>query len=126
MGNGIAKLTALVDGTRSLRSTVARNAAGEGELLEQLLHALFITADVGVNFRVGAIQVSVGNKEVSSVARAGDQDRFERMGEAFFTRVREAYLARAAAAPERFLIIDADRPAKDVSADIFARISSWL
>ena len=59
-------------------------------------------------------------------ARAGDQDRFERMGEAFFTRVREAYLARAAAAPERFLIIDADRPAKDVSADIFARISSWL
>ena len=59
-------------------------------------------------------------------AVAGDQDRFERMGEAFFTRVREAYLARAAAAPERFLIIDADRPAKDVSADIFARISSWL
>ena len=59
-------------------------------------------------------------------ARAGDQDRFERMGEAFFTRVREAYLARAAAAPERFLIINADRPAKDVSADIFARISSWL
>ena len=59
-------------------------------------------------------------------ARAGDQDRFERMGEAFFTRVREAYLARAAAAPERFLIINADRPPKDVSADIFARISSWL
>jgi len=59
-------------------------------------------------------------------ARARDQDRIERMGEAFFTRVREAYLARAAAAPERFLIIDADRPAKDVSADIFARISSWL
>ena len=72
--DGVAQLTAFVDGARSFGCNVAGDAAGEGELLEQLLHALFITADVGVNFRVGAIQVSVGNKEVSSVARAGDQD----------------------------------------------------
>ena len=74
MCDGVAQLAAFVDGARSFGCNVAGDAAGEGELLEQLLHALFITADVGVNFRVGAIQVSVGNKEVSSVARAGDQD----------------------------------------------------
>ena len=74
MCDGVAQLAAFVDGARSFGCNVAGDAAGEGELLEQLLHALFITADVGVNFRVGAVQVSVGNKEVSSVARAGDQD----------------------------------------------------
>ena len=59
-------------------------------------------------------------------ARAGDQDRFERMGEDFFTRVRNAYLERAQANPGRFLVIDADRPAEEIAADIQKRISAWL
>ena len=74
MGDGIAQLAAFVDGTGGLGRNVGRDAAGEAELLEQLAHALFITADVGVHFAVGAVQVGVGNKEVAAVARAGDQD----------------------------------------------------
>jgi dTMP kinase len=53
------------------------------------------------------------------VAGAGDApDRFEREQHDFFERVRAAYLARAAAAPERFCVIDASRPPTDIAADI--------
>lgn len=50
--------------------------------------------------------------------RAGDADRFEREDVAFFERVRNAYLARAAAEPGRFIVIDAARSAEEVGADI--------
>lgn len=41
------------------------------------------------------------------LADARTPDRFEREGEAFFQRTRNAYLARAAQAPERILVVDA-------------------
>ena len=45
-------------------------------------------------------------------------DRFEREDEVFFTRVREGYAARAAAAPGRFIRIDAEQPREAVWAQI--------
>ncbi|MCC7121578.1 MAG: dTMP kinase [Gammaproteobacteria bacterium] len=54
----------------------------------------------------------------------GAGDRFEAERAEFFTRVRDAYLARAAAAPQRFIVVDACRDAAAVSAtlrDLFAR-----
>ena len=45
-------------------------------------------------------------------------DKFEREAQAFFDRVRATYLARAAADPARFRVIDATRPVADVRADI--------
>ena len=77
MGNGIAKLTALVDGTRSLRSTVARNAAGEGELLEHFLHAFLVLADVRINFTIRTFQISVGDQEVSAMSWTGKKDHIQ-------------------------------------------------
>ncbi|MBT8040551.1 MAG: dTMP kinase [Xanthomonadales bacterium] len=41
------------------------------------------------------------------VALRGEADRFEREPEAFFERVRQAYLERAKAQPDRFEVIDA-------------------
>ena len=41
-------------------------------------------------------------------ARRGASDRFEREALEFFERVRGAYLARAKAFPDRFVVIDAD------------------
>jgi dTMP kinase len=55
------------------------------------------------------------------LARAGARgaaDRFETERLSFFEAVRAGYLARAAAEPERFRIIDAARPLADVQADI--------
>lgn len=59
-------------------------------------------------------------------ARAGAQDRFEAMGEDFFRRVQDAYLRRAAARPERFLIVDASGSPEAVTAEIARKVSAWL
>jgi dTMP kinase len=58
---------------------------------------------------------------VQGLARAhqrGAPDRFEQEALSFFTRVRDTYLERAAAAPERYLIVDAGRPLPDVQVQI--------
>ena len=44
-------------------------------------------------------------------------DRIERERDAFFERVRAAFLARAAAEPERFRVLDASRPVEEVAAE---------
>jgi dTMP kinase len=50
--------------------------------------------------------------------KRGELDRFENEQAAFFTRVRQAYLERARAFPERFRIIDAGQPLDVVQAQI--------
>ena len=56
MGQGVAKLAALVDGARSLGCKVAGNAAGIGELTEELLQAGLVIGDVGTNLTIGAVE----------------------------------------------------------------------
>lgn len=53
-------------------------------------------------------------------ARGGAPDRFERERGEFFAAVRQAYLARAAAAPERIAVVDASRPLAAVGTQIEA------
>jgi dTMP kinase len=48
----------------------------------------------------------------------GETDRFEEESTGFFERVRRAYLARAAAAPERFAIVDASAGLDEVWAQV--------
>jgi dTMP kinase len=50
--------------------------------------------------------------------RNSDGDRFEREARDFFERVREGYLARVAADPQRFRIIDAAQSLDAVSAQV--------
>ncbi len=50
--------------------------------------------------------------------RGAATDRFEQEREAFFARVREAYLQRAAAEPQRIRVVDASQPLPAVQADI--------
>lgn len=59
---------------------------------------------------------------LARAGRRGPGDRFERETVAFFERVRAAYLERAAALPERFLVIDAAGPLAQVSAAIAAGV----
>lgn len=48
----------------------------------------------------------------------GAPDRFEQEAISFFTRVRQTYLERALAAPERYLIVNAGKSLADVQAQI--------
>lgn len=51
------------------------------------------------------------------------QDRFEQEDAAFFTRTRAVYRQRAAACPQRYALIDGDRPPATVAADIEAALA---
>lgn len=51
-------------------------------------------------------------------SKRGEADRFEEESRAFFERVRQAYLRRAAAAPERFAVIDASGDLDEVWAQV--------
>lgn len=53
-------------------------------------------------------------------------DRLESERAEFHTRVRDAYLALAAAEPQRFLVLDATLPADDLAAEVRARVESAL
>jgi dTMP kinase len=53
-------------------------------------------------------------------------DRLEAEASEFHDRVRSAYLALAAAEPERFLVIDAALPADEIAAAIRVRVSTLL
>lgn len=70
----VAELAALVDGSRRLGRDVAGDAAGEGELPEQLAQALGVLLDARVDLAVGAFQVGVGDQPRSAVPRPGHVD----------------------------------------------------
>jgi dTMP kinase len=53
-------------------------------------------------------------------------DRLEAEAQDFHIRVRESFLALAAAEPERFLVVDAALPPEQLAADIRARIAPLL
>jgi len=53
-------------------------------------------------------------------------DRLEAEAQDFHIRVRESFLALAAAEPERFLVVDAALPPERLAADIQARIAPLL
>lgn len=59
-------------------------------------------------------------------ARRSDPDRFESEARPFFQRVRDAYLSRAARAPERYRVIDASHPLDAVQNTIRETLEQWL
>ena len=63
------------------------------------------------------------------LARAGGlgkPDRFEREDIRFHERVREGYLSLAASEPERWIVVDATRPADLVTEEIWPRVEELL
>ena len=59
-------------------------------------------------------------------AERSDADRLEAQAADFHARVRNAYLARARAEPERFAVIDATQPLAAVQAAIAAALARFL
>ncbi|WP_136248534.1 dTMP kinase [Halomonas borealis] len=56
----------------------------------------------------------------------GQRDRFERERGEFFEAVRHAYLARAAAEPERIAVVDAERALDEVQAELGRLLDAHL
>ncbi len=54
------------------------------------------------------------------------QDRFEQERAEFFSRVRDAYLAIAAAEPERVKVVDASQPLEAVQANVRQQLDTLL
>jgi len=55
----------------------------------------------------------------------GVLDRFEREEQAFFERVRRAYLERAAAFPDRYVVVDAAQALSEVQKSLEAVMTNW-
>jgi len=72
--------------------------------------------------------LDVGVDQGRERARGRDlvPDRIERERDEFFERVRAAYLARAAAEPQRIRVLDAARPAADVAAEAVSALRAWM
>ena len=58
--------------------------------------------------------------EIGSERVGAEKDRLELEGAAFHRRVRETFLDMARAEPDRFIVIDANKPVEEIAADIRA------
>jgi dTMP kinase len=92
---------------------------GDIEALETLVHGdlqpdLTLLLDLPVE--LGLLRAS----------RRSEADRFEQESFEFFQQVRNAYLERAAAAPERFAVIDASKGVEEVWSQIHLALQERL
>jgi dTMP kinase len=61
---------------------------------------------------------------VARLAGARSPDKFEQQSPAFFTRIRDAYLLRTEAAPERFRVVDGNQPIEMVEQSLMKIIAN--
>jgi len=106
-------------------STYAYQGAGRGLSLERI-EALerFVQGELRPDLTlVFDLPVDVGLARASARGRL---DRFEQEGQAFFQKVRQAYLTRAAAAPQRYCLVDAAQPLARVQQSLDALLPQLL
>jgi dTMP kinase len=72
------------------------------------------------------LDVTPETRRARTAARPGDEDRYERMNEAFHDRVRAGFQAIAAAEPNRCAIIAADQGIEAVSEAIREKVARKL
>lgn len=73
------------------------------------------------------VEIGLGRaKQRETETQDSSEGRFEREKFDFHQRIREGYLALAKAEPQRIRIIDAEKPAADVSLQVFSVIDEFL
>ncbi|MCR4513648.1 dTMP kinase [Aeromicrobium sp. 50.2.37] len=107
---------------RYVDSTLAYQGAGRAIDAVELEHvARWATADLRPHLTVVLdLDPRIG------LSRAGEPDRIEAEPLDFHQRVREHFLALAAADPAHYLVLDADQPPEVVHAAIRAAVEPWL
>ena len=63
---------------------------------------------------------------VAARRKTGERDRLERAGHNFHRRAREAFLSRAAAEPNRWIVIDASASVEDIQGQIRVDVAARL
>ncbi|MDE1883236.1 MAG: dTMP kinase [Rhodospirillales bacterium] len=97
-------------------STMAYQSYGQGVALADvraLIALLRLTPDITF-----LLELSETEAKKRLAVRASGTDRYEEMDEAFFTRVRDGFVAMAAAEPARFMRIDASPAPEAVVASL--------
>lgn len=113
---------ALVLCDRFVDATYAYQGGGRGVPVERIATLeSFVLGDLQPDLTlVFDLPVEIG---LARAARRGALDRFEQEQRAFFEAVRQTYLQRAQAVPERYRIIDASRSLAEVQADLRALVA---
>ncbi len=88
----------------------------------ELLERAFVGIEPGLTLLLD-VPVDIGLRRARG---RGGMDRIESEQESFFERVRDAYLARAAAKSRRFVVIDASAPVDDVTAAAIDAVRGYL
>lgn len=108
-------------------STMAYQGYGRGFDLDRLRALLaFATGGLSpdVTFLLEAPEAVIGDRLGVRHGDCGVADRFEREADAFHHRVREGFLAMAAAEPGRIVRIGTGRPAEETAAEIWQVVES--
>ncbi len=106
-------------------ATYAYQGGGRGLSLERIATLeQFVQGDLRPDLTlVFDLPVEIG---LSRAAARGRLDRFEQEGQAFFEAVRQAYLARAQAAPQQYTLIDASQSLAQVQQALDALLPQIL
>jgi dTMP kinase len=107
---------------RYVDSTLAYQGAGraiEVSELEQM--ARWATSDLRPH-----LTVVLDVEPATGLGRTGDHDRIEAEPLEFHQRVREHFLALAAADPEHYLVLPADGDAQELHEAVRAAVEPWL
>lgn len=114
---------AVVITDRYLDSSVAYQGAAR-ELAMDEVRALSMWA---VEDLLPDVTVLVDGSAAVGALRVGEEmDRLESEGAAFQERVREQFRELAAGEPERFVVVDGERPIEEIAADVRAAIEPRL
>ena len=113
---------------RFIDATFAYQGGGHGVPRERIAELeSFIPADCRPDLTIlFDVPIAVSRERLDrSLAKGRDLDKFEREAGAFFERVRNVYLERAAQEPGRFRVIDAARPLPEVRHDLTQLLARW-
>lgn len=104
-------------------STRVYQGVTRGDLREVVdrLHALMIAREPDL---VVLIDMDPATGLARALGRRGGEERFETFGQEMQARMRQGFLDLAAAAPGRFVVIDGNRSAEAVAADVFSAIEA--
>jgi dTMP kinase len=109
-------------------STIAYQGYGRGLDIPALAELVAwategLAADLSVLVDVG---VEVAAARLGALGDRGGADRMERLGPEFATRVRNGFLAQAAADPGRWIVVDGETEVEPLTAHIVASVRERL